>query len=113
MTKAEIIAEISTKTGIDKLQIQEALESFFKVVRNNMVEGKNVYFRGFGSFILKKRARKIARNISKNTAMVIDEHYIPAFKPAKTFVEKIKKSDAVKANATKREREAKTALKGD
>ena len=58
MTKAEIIAEISTKTGIDKLQIQEAVESFFKVVRNNMVEGKNVYFRGFGSFMLKKRARK-------------------------------------------------------
>lgn len=113
MTKAEIIAEISTKTGIDKLQVQEAVESFFKVVRNNMVEGKNVYFRGFGSFIIKRRAKKIARNISKNTAMVIDEHYIPAFKPAKTFVEKIKKSEAVKANAAKREREAKAALKED
>jgi len=113
MTKAEIITEISTKTGIDKLQVQESVESFFKVVRNNMIEGKNVYFRGFGSFILKKRAKKIARNISKNTAMVIDEHYIPAFKPAKSFTEKIKKSDAVKANAIKREREAKLALKED
>jgi DNA-binding protein HU-beta len=113
MTKAEIITEISTKTGIDKLQVQESVESFFKVVRNNMIEGKNVYFRGFGSFILKKRAKKIARNISKNTAMVIDEHYIPAFKPAKSFTEKIKKSDAVKANATKREREAKLAMKED
>ncbi len=111
MTKAEIIAEISIKTGVEKLEVQEVVESFFKVVRNNMVEGKNVYFRGFGSFIIKKRAKKIARNISKNTAMVIDEHYIPAFKPAKTFTEKIKKSDVVKSTASKREREAKQALK--
>src|SRR6185436_20183607 len=111
MTKAEIIAEISTKTGIDKMLVQESVESFFKVVRNSMVEGKNVYFRGFGSFIVKKRAKKIARNISKNTAMVIDEHFIPSFKPAKTFVEKIKKSESVKLNAAKREREAKQALK--
>ena len=111
MTKAEIINEISMKTGIEKLQVQEVVESFFKVVRNNMVDGNNVYFRGFGSFIIKKRAKKIARNISKNTAMVIDEHYIPAFKPAKTFVEKIKKSEPVKLNAVKREREAKQALK--
>jgi len=101
MTKAEIIAEISTKTGIDKMLVQESVESFFKVVRNSMVEGKNVYFRGFGSFIVKKRAKKIARNISKNTAMVIDEHYIPSFKPAKTFVDKVKKSEAIKAKAAK------------
>lgn len=101
MTKAEIIAEISNKTGIDKMMVQESVESFFKVVRNSMVEGKNVYFRGFGSFIVKKRARKIARNISKNTAMVIDEHYIPSFKPAKTFVDKVKKSEAIKVKAAK------------
>jgi DNA-binding protein HU-beta len=101
MTKAEIIAEISTKTGIEKAQVQEAVESFFKVVRNSMVEGKNVYFRGFGSFVIKKRAKKIARNISKNTAMVIDEHYIPSFKPAKTFVDKVKKSEIVKIKAAK------------
>src|SRR5688572_3756403 len=101
MTKAEIIAEISAKTGIDKVQVQEAVESFFKVVRTSMVEGKNVYFRGFGSFIVKKRAKKIARNISKNTAMVIDEHFIPSFKPAKTFVDKVKKSEAVKTKAAK------------
>lgn len=101
MTKAEIIAEISTKTGIEKAQVQEAVESFFKVVRTSMIEGKNVYFRGFGSFVIKKRAKKIARNISKNTAMVIDEHYIPSFKPAKTFVDKVKKSEAVKAKAAK------------
>jgi len=113
MTKAEIITEISNKTGIDKLQVQESVESFLKVVRNNMIEGKNVYFRGFGSFILKKRAKKIARNISKNTAMVIDEHYIPAFKPAKSFTDKIKKSESVKTNAAKRDREAKLAMKED
>ena len=63
MTKAEIIQEISLKTGVDKNQVQEVVESFFKVVRNNMTEGKNVYFRGFGSFIIKRRAKKIARNI--------------------------------------------------
>jgi DNA-binding protein HU-beta len=101
MTKAEVIAEISNKTGIDKMQVQEAVESFFKVVRNSMVDGKNVYFRGFGSFVIKKRAKKIARNISKNTAMVIDEHYIPSFKPAKTFVDKVKRSDTVKTKAAK------------
>jgi DNA-binding protein HU-beta len=111
MTKAEIIQEISLKTGVEKNQVQEVVESFFKVVRNNMTEGKNVYFRGFGSFIIKRRAKKIARNISKNTAMVIDEHYIPSFKPAKTFVEKIKKSEMVKTTAAKREAEAKQALK--
>lgn len=111
MTKAEIIQEISLKTGVEKNQVQEVVESFFKVIRNNMTEGKNVYFRGFGSFIIKRRAKKIARNISKNTAMVIDEHYIPSFKPAKTFVEKIKKSETVKATAAKREAEAKQALK--
>jgi len=112
MTKAEIIAEISTKTGVEKNQVQEVVESFFKVVRNNMIDGKNVYFRGFGSFIIKKRAQKIARNISKNTAMVIDAHYIPAFKPAKSFTEKIKKSDVVKTTAAAREAEAKIELKG-
>jgi DNA-binding protein HU-beta len=101
MTKAEVIAEIATKTGIEKAQVQEAVESFFKVVRTSMTEGKNVYFRGFGSFVIKKRAKKIARNISKNTAMVIDEHFIPSFKPAKTFVDKVKKSDTVKTKAAK------------
>lgn len=65
-------------------------------MKNSMVDGKNIYFRGFGSFILKKRAQKVARNISRNTAIVIDEHYIPKFKPAKSFVERVKKSDSVK-----------------
>lgn len=106
MTKAEVIAEISAKTGVEKLAVQECVETFFKVVRNSMVDGRNVYFRGFGSFIVKKRAKKIARNISRNTAMVIDEHYIPAFKPAKTFVDKVKKSDNVKSAAAKKQAKA-------
>ncbi|NQW42656.1 MAG: integration host factor subunit beta [Bacteroidetes bacterium] len=92
MTKAEVISEISDKTGIDKVIVSESVETFFKVLKTNMGKGENIYFRGFGSFILKKRARKIARNISKNTALVIDEHFIPKFKPSKLFSEKIKKS---------------------
>jgi DNA-binding protein HU-beta len=96
MTKADIVNEVVAKTSLDKNDVQNTLEVFLKLIKNNMIEGKNIYFRGFGSFILKKRAKKIARNISKNTAMVIDEHFIPKFKPAKTFMEKVKKSDAVK-----------------
>lgn len=97
MTKADIISEIAEKTGIDKADVSVTVEAFFSVVKNSMAEGENIYVRGFGSFVNKKRARKIARNISKNTAMVIDEHYIPSFKPSKVFVEKIKKSRKVLA----------------
>jgi DNA-binding protein HU-beta len=97
VTKADIISEIAEKTGIDKADVSVTVEAFFSVVKNSMAEGENIYVRGFGSFVNKKRARKIARNISKNTAMVIDEHYIPSFKPSKVFVEKIKKSHKVLA----------------
>ena len=96
MTKAEVITEIADKTGIDKADVTTTVEAFFSVVKSSMSEGQNIYVRGFGSFINKKRARKIARNISKNTAIVIDEHFIPSFKPSKVFIEKIKKSDRVK-----------------
>ena len=106
MTKAEIITEISSKTGIEKVDVQETVEAFFKVVKSSMVGGENVYVRGFGSFVVKKRAKKTARNISKNTAMVIEEHYIPSFKPAKTFVDKVKKSETVKAKAAKQSAKA-------
>ncbi|MFY0651487.1 MAG: integration host factor subunit beta [Cyclobacteriaceae bacterium] len=95
VTKADVINEIADKTGIDRLDVQASVEAFFSVVKNSMADGENIYVRGFGSFINKKRAKKIARNISKNTAMVIDEHYIPSFKPSKVFVEKIKKSDKI------------------
>ncbi len=93
MTKADVIAEIAEKTGIDKADVTQTLESFFTVVKQSLAEGENIYVRGFGSFINKKRAKKVARNISKNTAMVIDEHFIPSFKPAKVFVEQVKSSD--------------------
>ncbi len=96
MTKADIINEISDKTGIDKSDVQVTVEAFFSVVKNSMAEGENIYVRGFGSFINKKRAQKIARNISKNTALIIDEHYVPSFKPSKIFTEKIKKSKNIK-----------------
>ncbi len=90
MTKADIISEISNKTGIEKVDVQETVEAFFKVIKNSMIGGENVYVRGFGSFVVKKRAQKTARNISKNTAIIIPEHYVPSFKPAKVFVDKVK-----------------------
>ncbi|MEM6644213.1 MAG: HU family DNA-binding protein [Bacteroidota bacterium] len=96
MTKADVINEISDKTGIDKADVQASVEAFFSVVKSNMAKGENVYVRGFGSFINKKRAKKIARNISKNTAIEIGEHYVPSFKPSKIFIEKIKKSVKIK-----------------
>jgi len=92
MTKAEIISQISENSGIEKVVVGETMEQFFRIMKDNMSKGENIYFRGFGSFILQKRAKKIARNISKNTALVIDAHFIPKFKPAKIFIETIKKS---------------------
>ncbi len=97
MTKADVIAQISDQTGIDKADVSATVEAFFSVIKNSMADGNNVYVRGFGSFVNKKRARKVARNISKNTAIIIDEHFIPSFKPSKVFVEKIKNSNAVAA----------------
>ena len=90
MTKADIISEISTKTGIEKVDVQETVEAFFKVIKSSMIGGENVYVRGFGSFVVRKRAQKTARNISKNTAIIIPEHFVPSFKPAKVFVDKVK-----------------------
>lgn len=92
MTKADVISEISDKTGIDKAEVTYTLETFFSVVKDSLAKEEPIYVRGFGSFINKKRAQKVARNISKNTAMVIEEHFIPSFKPAKVFVEQVKSS---------------------
>jgi DNA-binding protein HU-beta len=91
MTKADIVNEISHKTGIDKLDVQKAIESFMDEVKKSLGKGDNVYLRGFGSFIVKKRAQKVARNISQKTSIIIPEHSIPAFKPAKTFIVDVKK----------------------
>jgi DNA-binding protein HU-beta len=96
VTKADVIAQISEKTGVDKGDVQQTLESFFTVVKDSLSEGENLYVRGFGSFINKKRARKVARNISKGTSMIIDEHFVPSFKPAKVFVEQVKSSEKSK-----------------
>lgn len=95
MTKAEVIQEISSKTGVDKGDVTATLEAFFKVVKNSLAEGESVYFRGFGSFIVKKRAKKVARIISKNQSITIPEHYVPAFKPAKTFVDRVKNNNSL------------------
>jgi len=92
VTKADVIAAIAGKTGIEKKDVSETLEQFFQVVKDSLAGEENIYIRGFGSFINKKRAKKIARNISKNTAITIEAHYIPSFKPAKVFVEQIKSS---------------------
>lgn len=90
MTKADIVNEIAKNTGIDKASVLASVESFMDVVKDSLAKQENVYLRGFGSFIVKKRAKKTARNISKNTTIIIPEHNIPAFKPAKTFVSQVK-----------------------
>lgn len=90
MTKAEIVNDIANKTGIDKLAVQSTVEAFMKSIKVAMINGDNVYLRGFGSFVIKKRAEKIGRNISMSKPVVIPAHNIPAFKPAKTFVSEIK-----------------------
>ena len=90
MRKADLVASISDKAGIAKVDVLVSLESFFKEVKGSLAEGENVYIRGFGSFVVKKRAKKIGRHIKENKAIEIPEHFIPAFKPAKVFVEQVK-----------------------
>ena len=90
MTKADIVSEIAKSTGVEKVQVMAIVEAFMDSVKGSLENGENVYLRGFGSFIIKKRAEKVARNISKNTTITIPEHNIPAFKPAKSFASKIK-----------------------
>lgn len=92
MTKADIVKEISRKTGVEKTVAMTVVESFMDCVKGSMISGEEVFLRGFGSFIIKKRAVKVARNISKNTTITIPEHVIPAFKPAKSFVAEVKEA---------------------
>ena len=96
MTKAEIVANISEKSGIEKGDVLRVVEDLMTEVKDSLNQGNNVYLRGFGSFIVKKRAEKTGRNISKNTTIKIPAHNIPAFKPAKVFVESVKTNVAVK-----------------
>ena len=90
MTKAVIVSEIAKSTGVEKVQVQAIVEAFMESIKTSLTQKNNVYLRGFGSFIVKKRAKKVARNISKNTTITIPEHNIPAFKPAKSFAAKVK-----------------------
>ena len=90
MTKADIVTSISEDLGMDKIDVQNIVESFMGEVKDALEEGENVYLRGFGSFIIKKRAEKTGRNISKNTTIKIPARNIPAFKPSKVFVEGVK-----------------------
>ena len=90
MTKADIVSEIAKSTGVEKVQVQAIVEAFMDSIKTSLTNKNNVYLRGFGSFIVKKRAKKVARNISKNTTITIPEHNIPAFKPAKSFAAKEK-----------------------
>jgi DNA-binding protein HU-beta len=91
MRKADLVNQIADKTGIPKVDVLVTLETMFKEVKETLSAGENIYIRGFGSFITKKRAAKIGRNIKKNTAVQIPEHYVPAFKPSKEFVAEVKK----------------------
>ncbi len=93
MTKADIVNEIAKSTGVDKASVLATVESFMEVIKGSLAKDENVYLRGFGSFIVKKRAQKTARNISKNTTIIIPEHNIPAFKPAKTFLSQVKENN--------------------
>jgi DNA-binding protein HU-beta len=90
MTKAGIVNEIAKETGIQKETVSTVVEAFMEVVKGSLAKGNPVYLRGFGSFIIKHRAEKAARNITKNTTMTIPAHNIPAFKPAKVFVNEVK-----------------------
>ena len=90
MTQADLVNEIATRTGIEKANVLETVEKFMEIVKESLAHGENVYLRGFGRFINKVRSEKTARNISKNTTIIIPEHKIPAFKPAKVFMEDVK-----------------------
>ena len=92
MTKAEVVSAIARTTGVEKIAVLAVVEEFMTVVKDSLAAGENVYLRGFGSFIVRKRAEKTGRNISKNTTVIIPAHNIPAFKPAKPFVNDVKNS---------------------
>ena len=90
MTKADIVSQVSENTGIEKATAQSAIEAFMETVKESLAKGNNIYLRGFGSFVVKKRAEKVARNISRNTTVIVPAHFIPSFKPADSFVTQVK-----------------------
>jgi DNA-binding protein HU-beta len=96
MTKADIVAGIAEQTGLERQEVQKAVEAFMGAIKSSLSNNQNVYLRGFGSFIVKERAEKTGRNISKNTTIIIPAHNIPSFKPSKTFVEEVKTKVVIK-----------------
>ena len=104
MRKADLITKIAENTGIEKVDVLVTLEAFFKEVKTSLENGENVYIRGFGSFVTKKRAEKVGRNIKKNVAITIPEHYIPSFKPAKTFTDSVKNSEVLNQYLSKQKK---------
>ena len=93
MTKAELVTKVSENLGLEKNEVLATVENLMSEIKNSLNNGENVYLRGFGSFIIKKRAEKTGRNISKNITIKIPAHHIPAFKPAKVFVDGVKKNN--------------------
>lgn len=91
MIKADIVKKISENTGVDKTTVLSTVEAFMGIVKDSLTKEENVYLRGFGSFVVKRRAAKTARNIAKNTTIIIPAHNIPAFKPADDFLNAVKK----------------------
>ncbi|MBO7572691.1 MAG: integration host factor subunit beta [Bacteroidales bacterium] len=96
MTKADIVNAISENTGIEKMVVQKTVEAFMESVKGSLIKGEDVFLRGFGSFVVKTRAEKTARDMAKNTTITIPAHNIPAFKPAKSFVAEVKDNNKVK-----------------
>ena len=96
MTRPEIVSEIASKTGVKKGEVLACVEAFKTLVKNTLINGENVYLRGFGSFYIKKRAQKKARDMAKNTSIIIPAHIIPAFKPGKYFLKDVKTSKKIK-----------------
>ena len=95
MRKLELINKVSKVTGIDRQDVDETVEATIHTIKQSLINGESVFIRGFGSFINKKRARKIARNISTNTALILEAHYVPSFKPSKKFVKSVKDNNKV------------------
>jgi DNA-binding protein HU-beta len=95
MTKSEIVNEIAVRTGLEKAAIADTIDNFFIVVKNSMITGNNIYLRGFGTFELKERKTKVARNIKRNTSLVVPAHFVARFKPAKEFAQQVKESEVL------------------
>ena len=100
MTKAEIVNEIAIRTGLERTAITDTIDNFFVVVKRSMIEGNNIYLRGFGTFELKERKTKVARNIKKNTSLVVPAHFVARFKPSKDFANNVKESDVLMKKIT-------------